>query len=95
VDCIPRILPSLGSLVEEGLSLSVHLHLVPVTFTRNCHTARFLGETRPEPCSRPCLTRAFVPKNEALREYGLDFFLSGNTVFRLAQPSPADIIDLE
>jgi len=95
VDWIPRILPSLGFLVEKGLSLSVHLHLVPVTFTRKCHMARFLGEQSPERCSRPCLRRAFVLKNEALKEYGLDFFLGGNTVFRLVQPSPEDVVDLE
>lgn len=99
VDWIPRILPSLSFLVENGLSLSAHLHLVPVTFTRKCHTARFLGEKSPETCSRPCLRRAFVLKNEALREYeeefGLELFLSGNTVFRLVQPSPGDITDLQ
>jgi hypothetical protein len=95
VDWVPRILPSLRSLVENGLSLSVHLHLVPVTFTRKCHMARFLGEESPETCSMPCLRRAFVLKNEALKDYGLDFFLGGNTVFRLVQPSPEDIMDLE
>ena len=95
VDWIPRILPSLGFLMENELSLSVHLHLVPVTFTRKCHMARFLGEESPETCSRPCLRRAFVLKNEALKEYGLDFFLNGNTVFRLVQPSPGDVLDLE
>jgi hypothetical protein len=95
VDWVPRILPALRSLVENGLSLSVHLHLVPVTFTRKCHMARFLGEKSPETCSRPCLRRAFVLKNEALKEYGLDFFLRGNTVFRLVQPSLEDILNLE
>lgn len=95
VDWVPRILPALRSLAEKGLSLSVLLHLVPVTFTRKCHMARFLGEKSPETCSMPCLQRAFVLKNEALRDYGLDFFLGGNTVFRLVQPSPEDILDLE
>jgi len=95
VDWIPWILPALRSLVEKGLSLSAHLHLVPVTFTRKCHMARFVGEQSPERCSRPCLSRAFVLRNEALREYGLDFFLGGNTVFRLVQPSPGDMLDLQ
>jgi hypothetical protein len=95
VDWVPRILPSLRSLVEKGLSLSVHLHLVPVTFTRKCHMARFLAEESPETCSMPCLRRAFVLKNEALKDYGLDFYLGGNTVFRLVQPSSGDILDLE
>jgi len=57
--------------------------------------ARFLGEKSPETCSMPCLRRAFVLKNEALKDYGLDFFLGGNTVLRLVQPSPEDIVDLE
>ncbi len=95
VDWVPRVLPALRSLVEKGLSLSVHLHLVPVTFTRKCHMARFLGEKSPETCSMPCLQRAFVLKNEALKDYGLDFLLGGNTVFRLVQPSSEDILDLE
>ena len=95
VDWIPRILPALGFLIEKGLSLSVHLYLVPVTFTRKCHTARFLGEKSPETCSRPCLRRAFMLRNEALQEYGVDFLLGGNTVFRLVQPSPGDVADLE
>jgi hypothetical protein len=98
VDWIPSILPSLSLLVEEGFSLSVHLHLVPVTFTRKCHMARFLGEKSPETCSRPCLNSAFLLKNEAVGEYeedfGLQLYLGGNTVFRVIQPSPADIRNL-
>jgi len=95
VDWVPRTFPSLGSLVESGLSLSAHLHLVPMTFTRKCHMARFLGEENLETCSKPCLTRAFVLRNKVLEEYGVDFFLGGNTVFRLVQPSGRDIVDLE
>ena len=99
VDWIPHILPALVSLVEQGLSLSLHLHLIPVTFTRKCHTARFLGEKSPETCSRPCMRRAFVLTNEAIREYeeefGLELFLNGNTVYRIIQPTPEEITDLE
>jgi len=53
--------------------------------------ARFVGERSPETCSRPCLNRALVLKNEALRDYELNFFLGGNTVYRLLQPSREDI----
>jgi hypothetical protein len=95
VDWIPRIFPSFGFLVENGIRLSVHLHLVPVTFTRKCHTARFLGEKSPGSCSRPCLRRAFVLKSEVLEEYGLEFVLHGNTVFRVVQPLGADAVALQ
>jgi len=99
VDWTPHILPSLRSLVEEGLSLSILFPLVPVTFTRKCHMARFLGEKHPERCSRPCLRTAYVLKNEALTEYeeefGLKLFLHGNAVFRLAHLSREDVADLQ
>jgi hypothetical protein len=88
VDWVPTILPSHRALAECGLSLSVHLYLIPVTFTRKCHMARYLGEQSPETCSMPCLRRAFVLRNEALKDYGLDFFLAGNTV------SPQDALHL-
>ena len=92
IDWLPRIFPSLAFLVENGLRLSVHLHLVPVTFTRKCHMARFLGEASPEECSKPCLDRAFLLRNEA---FGLQLYLHGNAAFRLVQPSPKDVPDLE
>ena len=57
--------------------------------------ARFLGETEPGRCSRPCLRRAFLLRNEALEEYGVEFILHGNTVLRLAQPSSEHVADLE
>jgi hypothetical protein len=92
VDWIERIFPSLGFLVRNGLSLSMHLFLVPITFTRKCHTARFLEEKSPEECSRPCLSRAFLLKNELLEAVGVDFFLHGNAVFRVVQPSPREML---
>ncbi len=95
VDWLPRIFPALGFLAENGIRLSVHLHLVPVTFTRKCHTARFLGEKSPESCSRPCLSRAFVLRSEVLEEYGLEFVLHGNAVFRLVQPLAMDVAALQ
>ena len=54
--------------------------------------ARFLGEKSPEECSKPCLHRAFLLKNEAL---GMRFYLHGNAVFRLVQPSRKDVTNLE
>jgi collagenase-like PrtC family protease len=95
MDWIPRIFPSLSFLVSNGWHISVHLGLVPATFTRRCHTARFLGETSPERCSRPCLRRAFLLRNEILEEFGLEFILHGNAVFRLEAFSRADIAELE
>jgi len=95
VDWIPRIFPCLGFLVRNGLSLSVHLQLVPVTFTRKCHMARFLGEKSPEECSRPCLRRAFLLRNEALDAVGLELFLHGNAVLRLEHPAAEDVAELE
>ena len=95
-DWIPYLFPSLGSLVASGLTVSVHLHLVPVTFTRKCHTARFLGEQSPERCHRPCLRRAFVLTNEVLEALELEpYLLLGNAVFRLVQPSLEDLAALE
>lgn len=92
LDWLPRTFPSLTFLVENGLRLSVHLHLVPATFTRKCHTARFLREESPEKCSKPCLDRAFLLRNEA---FGLEFYLHGNVAFRLAEPHPEAVKELE
>lgn len=88
MDWIPPCFQHLDFLVENGLSLSIHVHLVPVTMTRRCHTARFLGEEEPEECSRPCYTRAFLLRQKTL---GQELFLHGNVVFRLTQPSEKDV----
>jgi hypothetical protein len=92
VDWLPRVFPSLAFLVENGLHLSVHLHLVPATLTRKCHTARFLGEEDPESCSQPCLDRAFLLRNEA---FGLELYLHGNAAFRLVEPDAEGVAALE
>ena len=89
---LPRTFSSLAFLVENGLRLSVHLHLVPATFTRKCHTARFLGEADPEECSKPCLHRPFLLRNEP---FGMEFILHGNAVFQLVEPHPRDVKALE
>lgn len=86
VDWIDRCFPYYVFLVKNGLNLSVYLHMVPVTLTRKCHTARFLGERAPESCTKPCDTRAFLLKHEG----GLEFFLHGNVVFRPVQPTQGD-----
>lgn len=88
LDWIPRCFTYFDFLAKAGLNLSVHLHLVPVTLTRKCHTARFLGEKTPETCSRPCNRRAFLLKHKGL---GLKLFLHGNVVFRLIQPSKREM----
>jgi len=91
LDWIPRCFPYYDFLTKNGLSLSVHLHLVPVTITRKCHTARFLGEKSPQSCSQLCKTKAFLLKRE---EFRLEFFLHGNAVFSLIEPSEKDIRSL-
>jgi len=87
VDWIPDGFPYFNFIIEKGLNLSIHLHLVPVTVTRKCHMARFLGEKDPEICSRPCIDRAFRLENDSL---GIELFLNGNVVFRLVKPSLKD-----
>jgi hypothetical protein len=92
LDWIPRTFPSFEQLVKHGLSLCVHLHLVPVTLTRRCHTARFLGKKTPEKCSLSCLDKTFHLRNEL---FNLELYLSGNTVFSLEQPSTELMEELE
>ena len=94
IDWAPQAFPSFRSLVEEGLRLSVLLHLVPATFTPRCHTARFLGEESPERCSRPCQSRAFLLRNEVLDSVGVRLYLHGNAVFRFVEPSKEGVADL-
>lgn len=92
IDWIPYIFSSFDFLLQHGLDLSVHLHLVPIAFTRKCHMARFLGEKSLEKCSRPCLDRAFIIRNDMI---GVRFFLNGNVVFSFSQPSHDDIRKLQ
>jgi len=88
LDWIPPCFPYFKPLRDAGLNLSVHLHLTPVTSTRRCHTARFLGIDNPVSCPRPCFERGFLLRNMMLY---LDFYLLGNVVFRYSEPSPKEI----
>jgi len=90
VDWIPKCFPYYGLLVKKGFSLSVHLHLVLVTITRRCHTARFLGEEKAETCSKPCYKRAFLLKTPVKSE----LYLNGNTVFSFEEFSGKDLTKL-
>jgi hypothetical protein len=92
LDLIPRTFVRFDSLMKQGLNLSIHLFLVPIAFTRKCHTARFLGEERPEECSKPCLQQAFMLSN---KPSGLVFFLQGNAVFTFTQPDREDLKRLQ
>ncbi|UCH02057.1 MAG: hypothetical protein JSV20_09665, partial [Candidatus Bathyarchaeota archaeon] len=83
VDWIPRIFPCFDALVKMGFCLSLHLQLVPVTISRRCHTARFLGEETPEECSRQCFSRTFLLENDAIKG---KLFLHGNVVFSRTKP---------
>ncbi len=91
LDWIPRTFSSLSFLVQKGLHLSVHLQLVPATLTRKCHMARFLGEDIPEECSRPCLDRALLLRNEG---FGLELYLHGNAAHQLVEPRPEAVEQL-
>jgi len=86
LDWIPRCFPYFDFFEKEGFKLSVHLQLAPVTLTRKCHTARFLGEKAPQACSKPCKTRAFLLKRDEL-----ELFLNGNVVFSQTSPSEKDM----
>ena len=88
IDWLPKCFPYFNFLMKNGLNLSVHLYFIPVTITRRCHTARFLGEKSPESCSKPCYTRTFLLKHEIL---DVELFLQGNAVFILKKPTKKDI----
>jgi hypothetical protein len=92
MDWIPYTFSSLSSLTGLGLNLSIHLNLVPIAVTRRCHTARFVGEEDPEKCSKPCLRKAFIIKNEV---FNLEFFILGNAVFRMVKPNSEAIEKLQ
>lgn len=91
VDWIPNSFPYLDLFIKNELTVSVHMHLIPVTITRRCHTARFLSEKEPQTCSKPCNKRAFLLKQPTLKQ---ELYLHGNAVFRLIQPSPNDVKQL-
>lgn len=88
LDWIRPCFPYFRPLKEAGLNISVHLHLTPVTSTRRCHTARFLGVRDPMSCSMPCFEQGFLLRN---RTSNLELYLLGNTVFRYSEPSAEDI----
>lgn len=88
LDWIPPCFPYFRPLKEAGLNISVHLHLTPVTSTRRCHTARFLGVQDPMSCNMPCFEQSFLLRN---RTSNLELYLLGNTVFRYSEPSAEDI----
>jgi len=82
VDWLYHFRSQFNSILELGFALAIHLNLVPVTVTRKCHEARFVGEIDPERCSMPCLKKAFLLKNEM---FNVEMFLLGNVVFRIVE----------
>ena len=92
VDWIPRSFQHYHSIVKKGLDLSVHWNLVPVTITRRCHMARFLGETTPDNCTKPCDSSTLLLRNE---ELDVKLFLLGNVVFRLTELTQKDAKKLD
>ena len=93
LDWIPKCFPYLKFLIEHGLEISLHIYLVPVTITRKCHTARFLGERTPENCSKPCDKKAFLLEHKGTF-MSVRLYLHGNAVFRLVQPEKKDVRSL-
>lgn len=79
VDWIPNCFPHYQRIADKGFNLSLHLHLVPVTMTRKCHTARFLDEQSLDICHKPCQTKIFRLEQEVL---DLQLFLHGNVVYQ-------------
>jgi len=88
IDWIPVCFQNYAFLVKKGLNIFVHLHLIPVTITRRCHTARFLKENDLENCSKPCQTRAFLLKQDIINVHLL---LHGNTVFKYIEPTREEV----
>lgn len=101
VDCDWVSSANFDFLANHGLKLSVHLHLVPITLARRCHTARFVGEKNPEECSRSCFENAYLlklPRKEVSPGFFLnefltmpELFLYGNVVFKFVQPLREDV----
>jgi hypothetical protein len=79
VDWIPSCFPHYHRIADTGFDLSLHLHLVPVTLTRKCHTARFLDESGLDNCHKLCHTKTFRLEQESLN---LQLFLDGNVVYQ-------------
>lgn len=88
IDYVPIVFPQFYRMIEQGFNLSVLLHLVPVTITRRCHTARFVGEKTPYECSKRCYKSAYLLENEV---FDLKFYLVGNCVFSLCHPCREDL----
>jgi hypothetical protein len=84
VDWFSQSSPYFTPLIRQGFSLSVHLYLVPITLTRKCHTARFLGEKTPEECPKHCDSHTYRLKQQDL---GMELYLNGNVVYRVEKPS--------
>jgi hypothetical protein len=49
----PGIMQSIDPLREHGFEVNVIADLIPVSYTRCCHTAKFYHKT-PQTCGRPC-----------------------------------------
>lgn len=91
IDWIPHILPSFSWLMHHELKLAVYLQLTPISVTRKCHTARFIGEEIPEKCSKPCLNKTYLLRHETQDS---DLFLLGNVVNRWIPLTRNDLMAL-
>jgi len=92
IDWIPKGFPHFKKIIKNGFSLSVHTRAVPIAVTMRCHMARFLGEVEPALCSKPCLSKAFIIKQEAVQR---TFVLHGNVVYRLVESPQRDVKELQ
>ena len=91
IDWVPKCFSASKVVARQGLELAVHSHLVLVTLTRKCHTARFLGEQTPDLCTRPCDRRVFRLEQASLGR----LYLMGNAVVDKIEPSRRDFQALQ
>jgi hypothetical protein len=92
VDWIPKCFPQYHKIIKNGFNLAVHTYAVPIAVTMRCHTARFMGETTPTQCSKPCIDKAFNIKQRELQK---SFILHGNVIFRQVESQKKDIKQLK
>jgi hypothetical protein len=92
VDWIPKCFSNYGNIVKKGFNLSIHTHSIPVAVTMKCHTARFLGESSTESCTKPCFDNFFEIRQKDLGE---NFLLDGNVVYRGVNPTFKEIKKLK
>jgi hypothetical protein len=88
LDWIPQCFEHYNFLTNQDIGLSIYLKTIPITITRKCHMARFLGYKDPEKCPKPCLEMAFKIVQPIM---DIEMLVHGNAVLRLIEPNKSDI----